>query len=91
MFFQSKMKSKLRNIHIDKEIWKWVVQPDRFGAASEVRIYSPNKKLYRVNPSDLITKTMYVGIEGDLPTGITPSNVKNYIIKNIKNEEKQKE
>ncbi len=76
----SKGKGKLRTITINLEKWKWVVESERWaGAVREVRIYSPEKVMHRVDGKDLTEETMYVGAEGCYATNIKPSDIKKYI------------
>lgn len=74
-------KGTLRKITINKEVWHWIVQPERWaGAVREVRIYSPSKKMFRVSGGVLTTETMYVGAEGEYPTNIKPAQIRKYIL-----------
>ena len=79
-----KKKGKLRNIKINGEDWKWIVEAERWaGAVAEVRIYSPQKKMFRVDGKDLTDERTWVGIEGDFATNIKPSDIKSHILNEL--------
>lgn len=78
----------LRKIHINDEEWKWVID-DRHkymsGDYESVRIYSPKKKMYRVD-----IRKVWDGIGHEL-TGfggdcVYPHRIKEYIIENLLND-----
>ena len=71
---------KLRKIHIDDEIWCWVAERGNIGEAENVRIYSPNKKMYRIDPNIVAIQPDYC--ENHIK--ITPGKIKEYITKNLK-------
>jgi len=74
---------KFRELHIDDEIWGYVIDPVNnweFDGVHTFRVYEPNKKMHRLDSKDL-------GLEGYLPK-IKPSDIKNYIIKNLKHDKK---
>ena len=76
-----KKKTK-RKVHIDDNVWYWWIGKGRFGEASSVTICSPSDNYYNINPNDVCETKMYVGVEGESPTNITPSRIKDYIIEN---------
>lgn len=74
-------KGALRKITVNGELWHWIVESERWaGAVKEVRIYSPSKKMYRVHGKQLTKESVWVGVEGEYPTNIKPSQIKNYIL-----------
>lgn len=77
------MKTKTRKIIVNKEEWIWIVQSGNFGQVSEVRIYNPQKIMYRIKPSDISSEIRNVGIEGDMTSTIKPNMIKSYITKNL--------
>jgi hypothetical protein len=79
------MGNKLRNIHIDKNEWKWVVESLNHCTIKEIRIYSPEKKMFRVKPEELSTIKTYDEYVGDEYFIIQPQMVKDYIINNLLN------
>jgi hypothetical protein len=81
------MKNSLRKIHINNIEWKWVVESLNHCTIKEIRIYSPNKKMWRVKPEDISDIKTYEEIGGDTYFTIKPQMVKNYIVTNLmKNE-----
>lgn len=86
------MKGNLRYITIYNQTWKWVVEsrPKLRYSLKEVRIYSPDKKMYRVHPDDIYT-TDYEGYEDyNNELGITPQMIRIYIKKNLINNTESK-
>lgn len=79
------MKGSLRKIVVNKQTWHWVVEakPKVRYSIKEVRIYSPDKTMIRVNPDDIYTID-YEGYEDYNNYGITPEMVRIYIKKLIK-------
>ena len=77
------MKNKTRKIIINDETWVWIVSSGQFGNVEEVRIYSPDRKLFRIKAEDITSETKFVGLEGDLPFTVKPSHIKNYIEKKL--------
>lgn len=85
------MKKSKRKVHINNQEWNYWVGSGRFKEVTHVTISSPKKEFYKIDSkeglSEICESEMYVGIEGALPTGVTPSKVKEYIKKHIKWEE----
>ncbi len=73
------MKKQLRTVHIDGQKWKWIVESLRGYEIKEIRIYSPEKKLFRVRPEDVSTIKSYEEYGGDAIYTIQPHMIKNYI------------
>jgi hypothetical protein len=69
------MKKKYREVHINNESWKYVIDKNRYPwyEPISIRIYDPNKKMYRLTSKDIEVGSL----------GIQPSNIKNYIIENL--------
>jgi hypothetical protein len=69
-----KMKKKYREVHINNESWKYVIDYNResWTEPTNIRIYDPNKKMYRLNSDDL-----------ESAARVQPSHIKNYIIENL--------
>jgi len=79
-------KKSIRKVHIDGEVWKWIVNPTQwYGAITGVRVYSPTKRQYTIKGEDLTNERVNVGIEGEYPTNIKPAQVKKYILQKILN------
>ena len=76
------MKNKTRKIIINEEVWVWIVSSSQFDNIEEVRIYSPDRKLFRIKAED-ISETKYVGLNDNLQFTIKPSDIKNYIEKKL--------
>jgi hypothetical protein len=76
--------SKLRKVHIENQIWKYVVESLNGCTLKEIRIYSPEKQLYRVKPEDILPKIVFQEICGDTYYEVEPHMIKEYILKNIK-------
>ena len=68
------MKKKYREVHINNESWKYVIDTNRqiWNDPTTIRIYDPNKKMYRINSDDLETAPR-----------IQPSHIKNYVVENL--------
>ena len=82
------MKKKIRKVHIDGQIWIWVVPPMLFEAY--VNIYSPNNTMYRVSVCDVINEptpnmASFFSDSYSPDLKVTPGKVKKYIIENIIN------
>lgn len=77
------MKKKLRQIHINEEKWKWLVDSNDGCIIKEVRIYSPERKMFRVKPEDISNIKTYEEHGGDTYFKIQPHMIKNYIINNL--------
>ena len=67
-------KKSIRKVHINEQEWKYVIDYNRdpWDSATFIRIYDPNKKMYRLTDNDL-----------ELAPRIQPSHIKNYIIENL--------
>jgi hypothetical protein len=89
-------KRSMHRIHIDDDIWKWY-----FRKRSNIIIFAPTGKRYEVPLKDYIKSTdesaeKYVGqylyeagiqaMIDDMAYTITPGDLKEYIIKNLKNQ-----
>lgn len=68
------MKKKYREVHINNESWKYVIDYNRepWDEPTNIRIYDPNKKMVRITDKDLETAPR-----------IQPSHIKNYIVENL--------
>jgi hypothetical protein len=71
------MKKKTRSVHIEGEEWLYVVDTYKMYDSAQVRIYSPDKKMVRVDPYDMCIASGHKNIQ--------PSTVKNYILENLIN------
>jgi hypothetical protein len=78
------MKTK-RRIHIDGNTWFWWVGSGRWKEATHVTICSPDEKYFKIDANEVSESSMYVGVEGEFPTNITPYRVKDYILNKILN------
>jgi len=81
--YNSRMRNKLRKIHIDDQEWLWVVG----GSINnqQIRIYSPTKLLYRLKPSDINATVTYEEYGGDKYYSITTGHIKDYIVEHLIN------
>lgn len=77
-------KSRARKIIIDDQQWLWVVQKARDFHVKEIRIYSPSKKLYRIEGKYLQLINPDILQEEYERVPVTPSQIKNYILTHIK-------
>jgi len=77
------MKKNLRTIHIENKEWKWVVESLNYCTIKEIRIYSPEKKIWRVKPEELSAIKTYEEYAGDEYYIVQPQMVKDYILNNI--------
>lgn len=80
------MKKHLRKIHIDDQEWKYVVESAGNCEIKEVRIYSPEKEMWRLSPEELNAICAYDGGVGDKWFIVKPHMVKDYIVKNLINQ-----
>lgn len=78
------MKKHIRNIHIDKNIWKYVIYGYYDYPHCTVNIYSPSKKLYKIS-IDKFENLVKIpdGIDGEYKFNLTPGIIKKYILNNI--------
>lgn len=79
------MKNKKRKIHINNQEWLWVVETLNHCTINEIRVYSPDKKMWRIKPKEISTLKTYEDYAGDEYFIIQPHMVKNYIETNILN------
>lgn len=78
------MKKRVRKIVVNEQTWTWVVESD-VCAVKEVRIYSPNKKMFRLKPWEISSTKTYEEIGGDSYYTIKPIMIREYIEKNLIN------
>lgn len=73
------MKKSVRKITINEQKWTWVVESLNYCTIKEVRIYSPEKKMFRLKPEDISTMKTYEEYAGDTYHIIQPHMVRDYI------------
>lgn len=80
------MKKEIKTIHINNDVWKYIVQPPS-GNVTRIRIFRPDKKLFsNVHASELLkSETFY---DPGRKFEIKPSDVKKYIMEKINCEQR---
>ena len=70
---------ELRTLHINNEVWKYVIDRRLRSWLGEIRIYDPNKKMYRVTSKEFVK---YLGERyyDEVRSIYQPSMIKEYII-----------
>ncbi len=74
---------QIKTLHINGNEWKYVI--DRSGGywGSEIRIYDPNKKMYRVTSREFVEDYLGEAYYDETRCIYQPSMVKEYIEKSI--------
>lgn len=69
---------ELRTLHIDNKVWKYVVDRINGSCKGEIRIYDPNKKMYRITSKEIVD---FLGENyySEIRSIYQPSMVKEYI------------
>lgn len=73
----------MRSIHIENNIWKYVIKRDYY--FTHVNLYDPNKKMIRLTASKILGTSDFYDRKY---IQIKPSDVKKYILENLSGKEK---
>lgn len=88
----------MHRLHIDDDIWKWYMKNHSASILNKIIVFTPTGKRYEINPYDLLRLKGFKGTDFEIRDlfeifsvshregSIKPSDVKEYILYNLKNQ-----